>query len=84
MQLGQELKQELEKERIEAAFFEAVRTVIVKISSKDTLNVHQINEQITNLLNQSINSTGVINVINVSDEVSLFDPEFFLFMLSSF
>ena len=65
-----------EKERIEAAFFEAVRTVIVKISSKDTLNVHQINEQITNLLNQSINSTGVINVINVSDEVSLFDPEF--------
>ena len=28
------------------------------------------------MLNQSIKSTGVINVINVSEEVSLFDPEF--------
>lgn len=65
-----------ENERFEAAFFEAVRTVIVKVSSDKKLSIHQINEQITNLLNQSIKSTGVINVINVSEEVSLFDPEF--------
>ena len=65
-----------EKERLEAAFFEAVRTVIVKVASDKKLSIHQINEQITNLLNQSIKSTGVINVINVSEEVSLFDPEF--------
>lgn len=65
-----------EKERFEAAFFEAVRTVLVKISSKDKLSIHEINAQITKLLNQSIKSTGIINVINVSDEVSLFDPEF--------
>uniref|UniRef100_UPI0025D445B0 type I restriction enzyme endonuclease domain-containing protein n=1 Tax=uncultured Methanobrevibacter sp. TaxID=253161 RepID=UPI0025D445B0 len=65
-----------EEERLEAAFFEAVRTVIVKVSSDKKLSIHQINEQITNLLNQSIKSTGVINVINVSDEVSLFDPDF--------
>ena len=65
-----------EKERFEAAFFEAVRTVLVKVSSKDTLSLPEINKQITELLNQSIKSTGIINVINVSDEVSLFDPEF--------
>lgn len=65
-----------EKERFEAAFFEAVRTVLVKVSSKEKLSLSEINKQITELLNQSIKSTGVINVINVSDEVSLFDPEF--------
>ena len=65
-----------EKERFEAAFFEAVRTVLVKVSSQGTLSLPEINKQITELLNQSIKSTGVINVINVSDEVSLFDPEF--------
>lgn len=65
-----------EKERFEVAFFEAVRTVIVKVSSDNKLSFNQINKQITELLNQSIKSTGVINVINVSDEVSLFDSEF--------
>ena len=65
-----------EKERFEAAFFEAVRTVLVKVSSQATLSLPEINKQITELLNQSIKSTGVINVINVSNEVSLFDPEF--------
>ena len=65
-----------EHERIEAAFFEAIRTVLVKVSSEGKLTFKEINEQITKLLNQSIKSTGVINVINVSDEVSLFDPEF--------
>ena len=65
-----------EKERFEAAFFEAVRTVLVKVSSDKRLSIHEINAQITKLLNQSIKSTGVINVINVSEEVSLFDPEF--------
>ncbi|WP_303737964.1 type I restriction endonuclease subunit R [Methanobrevibacter millerae] len=65
-----------EKERLEAAFFEAVRTVLVKISGTGILSLSEINKQITELLNQSIKSTGVINVINVSNEVSLFDPEF--------
>ena len=65
-----------EKERFESAFFEAVRTVLVKVSSEGKLSLKDINSQITKLLNQSIKSTGVINVINVSDEVSLFDSEF--------
>ena len=65
-----------EHERFEAAFFEAVRTVLVKVTSEKKLSLPQINKQITELLNQSIKSTGVIHVINVSEEVSLFDPEF--------
>lgn len=65
-----------EHERFEAAFFEAVRTVLVKVTSDGKLSLPEINRQITELLNQSIKSTGVINVINVSEEVSLFDPEF--------
>lgn len=65
-----------EKERFEAAFFEAIRTVLVKVYSDGKLSFKQINERITELLNQSIKSTGVFNVINVSDEVSLFDPTF--------
>ena len=65
-----------EHERFEAAFFEAVRTVLVKVTSDGKLSLPEINKQITELLNQSIKSTGVINVINVSEEVSLFDPEF--------
>lgn len=65
-----------ERERFEAAFFEAVRSVLVKVSSTGKLSLPEINKQITELLNQSIKSTGVINVINVSEEVSLFDPEF--------
>ena len=63
-------------ERFEAAFFEAVRSVLVKVSSTGKLSLPEINKQITELLNKSIKSTGVINVINVSEEVSLFDPEF--------
>lgn len=65
-----------EEERYRAAFFEAVRTVLVKVSSDKKLSFNEINKRITELLNQSIKSTGVINVINVGDEVSLFDSDF--------
>ena len=65
-----------EQERFEAAFFEAVRTVIVKVNSDITLSVPEINERITELLKQSINSEGIFNVIEVGETVSLFDPEF--------
>lgn len=65
-----------EEERYRAAFFEAVRTVLVKVSSDKKLSFNEINKRITELLNQSIKSTGVINVINVGDEFSLFDSDF--------
>ena len=65
-----------EKERFEAAFFEAVRSVLVKLSSTKPLSLKDINERISELLQQSIKSEGVISVIDVGDKISLFDPDF--------
>lgn len=66
----------LEKERFEAAYFEAVRSVIVKINSDRKLSFKEINDRVSILLNQSIKSDGIINIIDVQDEFSLFDPNF--------
>ena len=64
-------------ERLEAAFFESVRSVLVKLEPRDgKLSVKEINQQITELLHRSIKSEGVVNVFDISEEVSLFDPEF--------
>lgn len=63
-------------ERFEAAFFEAVRTVIVKVSSDKKLSFKEINERISELLKQSIKSEGVVSIIDVGDTMSLFDDDF--------
>ena len=64
-------------ERIEAAFFESVRSVLVKLDPKDgNLSVKEINKEISQLLHQSIKSDGIINVLDIGDEISLFDPKF--------
>lgn len=64
-------------ERLEAAFFESVRSVIVKLEPREgKLSVKEINQQITELLHRSIKSKGVVNVFDIGQEVSLFDPEF--------
>ena len=64
-------------ERLEAAFFESVRSVVVKLEPRDgKLSVKEINQQITELLHRSIKSEGVISVLDIGQEVSLFDPEF--------
>lgn len=65
-----------EKERFEAAFFEAVRSVLVKLNSDRKLSFKEINERISELLKQSIKSEGVISIIDVGDKISLFDPDF--------
>ena len=65
-----------EKERFEAAFFEAVRSVLVKLNSDKKLSFKEINDRISELLQQSIKSDGVISVIDVGDKISLFDPDF--------
>ena len=64
------------QERFEAAFFESVRSVLVKISSDRKLSFKEINERVSELLKQSIKSEGVISIIDVGDEVALFDPDF--------
>lgn len=69
-----------EKTRFEAAFFEAVRTMIVRLTAggdgrKYTLI--EVNERINELLKHSIKSEGVINLFSdVQTEFSIFDPKF--------
>ncbi|MBQ7650923.1 MAG: DUF3387 domain-containing protein, partial [Victivallales bacterium] len=65
-------------QRLEAAFFEAVRTMVTRISGGGKrLSLKEINERINELLKQSIKSKGVINLFaDVKKEFSLFDPNF--------
>lgn len=66
-----------EEERIDAAFYEAVRGILIKIEKTDQLSIKEINEQINELLKQSIKSEGVINLFSdVGEEVSIFDEKF--------
>lgn len=66
------------EQRLEAAFFEAVRTMVTRISGgSKKLSLKEINERINELLKQSIKSQGVINLFaDVKKEFSLFDPKF--------
>ncbi|MBD5148555.1 MAG: DUF3387 domain-containing protein, partial [Oscillibacter sp.] len=69
-----------EKDRIEAAFFEAVRTMVVRLTIGGTgqkFTLPEINGRINELLKQSVKSEGVINLFSdVKAEFSLFDPKF--------
>lgn len=70
-----------EQERREAAYFEAVRSTVAKISYSGQggkpLSLKEINAQINELLKASIKSEGVINLFDsgdVGEKFSLFDP----------
>lgn len=69
-----------EKLRMEAAFFEAVRVLIMRFINKGSGNkfsLPEINARINELLKASIKSEGVINLFSdISQQVSLFDPKF--------
>lgn len=66
--------------RMEAAFFESVRTMTVRLVSGGTgkkFTLPEVNERINELLKHSIKSEGVINLFSdVQTEFSLFDPKF--------
>lgn len=65
-------------QRFEAAYFEAVRTLLTRIiNSKKPLSLKEINERINELLKASIKSEGVINLFSDIDTgFSLFDSKF--------
>ncbi len=69
-----------EKLRMEAAFFEAVRVMLVRLTNAGTgkkISLPEMNARINELLKQSIKSDGVINLFSdVNAEFSLFDPKF--------
>lgn len=71
----------MEQERREAAYFEAVRSTVAKITyggqGGKPLSLKEINAQINELLKASIKSEGVINLFDsgdVGEKFSLFDP----------
>jgi len=66
--------------RFEAAFFEAVRVMVIRLTNQGTgkkISLPEMNARINELLKQSIKSDGVINLFSdVQQEFSLFDPKF--------
>jgi len=65
------------EQRIEAAYFEAVRTLLTRVEGKGKISFREINGRINELLKQSIKSEGVINLFSdIKEEFSLFDPKF--------
>ena len=69
-----------EEKRIEAAFFESVRVLVMRLMNQGTgkkISLPDMNAKINALLSQSIKSNGVINLFSdVNSEFSLFDPKF--------
>lgn len=69
-----------EDTRFEAAYFEAVRTMLVRLTTNGTgtkYTLPEVNQRINELLKHSIKSEGVINLFSDIDaEFSLFDPNF--------
>ena len=66
------------EQRFEAAFFEAVRTLLTRITGdRKPLSLKEINQRINELLKSSIKSEVVINLFSDIDTgFSLFDPKF--------
>ena len=69
-----------EDNRFEAAFFEAVRVLVLRLANTGVgkkISLPEMNARINELLKQSIKSDGVINLFSdIKEEFSLFDPKF--------
>lgn len=69
-----------EELRIEAAFFEAVRVLVMRLMTQGEgkkISLKEMNERINELLKSSIQSDGVINLFSdVAEGFSIFDPSF--------
>ena len=69
-----------EDSRFEAAFFESVRVLVLRLTNTGVgkkISLPKMNARINELLKQSIKSDGVINLFSdIKEEFSLFDPKF--------
>lgn len=64
-------------ERREEAYFETVRAVLVKIAKPGAISLKEVNAQVNELLKQSVQSNGVINLFkDVDKEFNLFNTAF--------
>lgn len=65
------------EEHREEAYFETVRSVINKILMPGKVSFKEINQQVSELLTQSVQSNGVINLFtDIDKEFNLFDAAF--------
>lgn len=69
-----------ESMRFEAAFFESVRVLVLRLTNTGVdrkISLPEMNARINELLKHSIKSDGVINLFSdIKEEFSLFDPKF--------
>lgn len=69
-----------EQMRMEAAFFESVRVLVMRLMynpNNKKFSLKEINDRINELLKQSVKSDGVLNLFSdVGEEFNLFDPKF--------
>lgn len=64
-------------EKFEEAYFEAVRTLLVRITSNRPITRKLIDERITNLLKVAVKADGVVEILNTMEtEFNLFDEKF--------
>lgn len=64
-------------ERREEAYFETVRSVLVKIDKPGPMSLKEINKQVNELLKQTVKSDGVINLFtDIDKEFNLFNTAF--------
>lgn len=69
-----------EDDRFEAAFFESVRVLVLRLANTGVgkkISLPEMNARINELLKHSIKGDGVINLFSdIKEEFSLFDPKF--------
>lgn len=64
-------------EKFEEAYFEAVRTLLVRLTSNKKITRKIIDERITNLLKVAVKADGVVEILNTQGtEFNLFDENF--------
>ena len=66
-----------EEERFEVSFMESVRILIIRLQNPGkVITKKEINQRIVALIEQSVNSDGVVNLFDDRAEFSLFDEKF--------
>ena len=66
----------VEEERFEVSFMESVRILIIRLQSPGKVTKKEINQRIAALIEQSVQSDGVVNLFDEQTEFSLFDEKF--------
>ena len=66
----------VEEERFEVSFMESVRILIIRLQNPGKITKKEINKRIAALIEQSVQSDGVVNLFDEQTEFSLFDEKF--------